>query len=354
MQEPKDLSDQQMVFLDPTLLDRGRIQAGLSLGDLAQKAEIDYRTVRAVYRHGGLLPSKAKDIADTLGCDVLELLAPWDPRYIPPTGASSWLGQAEWERLKHREQGRQAANGLYFIVCQMRHRHTSGRLGRGKYYVLSWLREELKSGIQHKLSRHAEVCALVGPHAHVATNLSSTPTAGDDGWWVVDEWVGERSLADLLESGTLPLEMLPRLLHEVALGLAALHQVGIVFRELAPARVLIADRDNRCVLTDFELAKLTEGVPSVSGDWPEDPFRAPEVDGGQVTAAADIYSFGKLAVSAIAGNTSGPEDAGKLLSNTRMPKRLAGLIQKSLSPLPADRPQNLQPLLKELERWVRQ
>jgi serine/threonine protein kinase len=350
MADSKDLTEQQMVFLDPALLERGRIRAGLALGELADKAEVDYRTVRAIYRHGGLLPSKAKDIADTLGCEVLELLAPWDPRYVMPHSASPWLGEAEWERLEHREQGRQAANGLYYIVCQMRHRHTAARRGRGKFYVLSWLRQDLKAEMRHKLSRHADVCALIKQHPHIAVNLSSAPTATEDGWWVVDDWVGDQSLADRLEQGSWPREKLPQLLHQIALGLSSLHAAGVIFRELAPSRVLLADADGRAVLTDFELAKLLEGVPSVSADWPEDPFRAPEVDSGIVTPAADVYSLGRLAAAAIAGRVPERGEEERALTHGGFPKRLWRMFIDSVAIDPGRRPADLAPMVKELAR----
>ena len=46
MGESNDLTEQQMVFLDPFLLDRARIQAGLALGELANKSDLNYRTVK--------------------------------------------------------------------------------------------------------------------------------------------------------------------------------------------------------------------------------------------------------------------------------------------------------------------
>jgi len=351
--DSNNLTDQQMVFLDPFLLDRARIQAGLSLGDLANKSDLNYRTVKkGVFLQGGLLPANAKAIADTLGCDVLDLLAPCDPRYVLPKSASPWLGEAEWERVPHHEHGRQAANGLYYIVCQMRHRHTTGRCGRGKFYCLSWIRHEQKAEMRHKLTRHADVCARIARHPHVALNLSSSPTSTDDGWWIVDEWVGADTLADRLESGPWPLDRLPSLLHDVAQGLAALHAVGVIFRELAPSRVLIAEQDGRAVLTDFELAKLLDGVPSVSDEWPDDPFRAPEVTGHDVTIAADIYSLGRMAAAAIAGAVPerGSEEA--VFLRAKLPKRLLKLLNQSVAGFPDQRPQELTPLLKELSSWA--
>jgi len=352
MEFPVNLTDQQMVFLDPILVDRARIDAGLAVKELAAEVGINYRTMREVFRRGGVLPSNAKLIANWAGCDVLELLAPWDPRYILPEAAGRWLGDIEWERVRHLESGRQAANGLYYIVCQMRHRHTANRLGRGKFYVLSWLRTDLLKDVRHKLTRHADVCAKVKLHPHVALNHTSTPTGNDDGWWVVDEWVGEQTLADRLEQGAWPAAVLPRLLHEIALALSALHAAGVVFRELAPARVLIADDDGRAVLTDFELAKLLEGVPSVSADWPEDSFRAPEVDGGATSIAADLFSFGRLAATAISGTVPANGDEAAVFAKSAMPKRLQKLFVESVAQSPDQRLAELQPLLKELARWA--
>ena len=91
----------------------------------------------------------------------------------------------------------------------------------------------------------------------------------------MDRWIEGTTLAEQLDAGAWPAEQLPRLAAELLRGLDGLHCAGVVFRELAPCRVLIAADDGRAVLTDFELAKLMDNVPSVSGDWPTDPYRAP-------------------------------------------------------------------------------
>ena len=186
---------------------------------------------------------------------------------------------------------------------------------------------------------------------NVALNLTSTPAVGDAGWWVIDDWVGEQTLADRLESGAWPAADLPRLLLDVATGLQALHTAGVIFRELAPARVLISDQDGRAVLTDFELAKLLDGSPSVSSEWPEDPYRAPEVDGGSATVQADLYSFGKIAVAAAAGELVEHDAVPDIFNKVGIPKRLAKLLIDCTEPVPAKRPAELAPLLKELTAW---
>lgn len=345
-------NDGQLVYLDTFLIDRLKMNAGLSRKQLASDAGVAFNTVRELYKGGGLQPHTARVIATKLGCQVTDLLSPRDPRYVAPAlPAGPWCGAPEWETEGYLDQSRLASNGLYYIVCRMRHRHTANRHGRGKFYHLSWLPQAARDDMRDKLSRQADVCARVGAHPNIAINLSSSPVVNDEGWWVIDDWVGEKTLADCLKTGAWPAAKLPRLLLEVAKGLQALHEAEVVFRELAPARVLIGDQDGRAVLTDFELAKLLDGSPSVSSEWPEDPFRAPEIDGGTVSIQADFYSLGKLAVVAAGGALAGEEQIPVVFGKAGMPKRLARYMMDCLEPVPAKRPPELGPVLKELARW---
>jgi serine/threonine protein kinase len=347
--------DPQLVYLDAFLIDRARLSRGLAVKQLAFDADVAYRTVRGIYERDGLLPSKARDIAQVLNQDVLDLLAPWDPRYKPPAELPGpWSGASEWETESYLDQGRLAPNGLYFLVCRMRHRHTAGRIGRGKFYHLAWMPPKIRAERRHHLTRHADVCARVGVHPQIVVNLTSTPSAGDDGWWVVDDWTGEQTLADSLRYGVWSPERLPRLLLDVAQGLSALHAAEIAFRELAPARVLIADKGGRAVLTDFELAKLLDGGPSVSSEWPEDPFRAPEVDGGVTTVRSDLYSFGQLVAAALTGPEFDPSRSAAAVKTAGLPKRLQSLVLGCLEPVPDRRPADLTRLMSELQRWAEQ
>lgn len=353
MSQPPRKIDPQLVYLDPFLLDRNRVNVGLSRLQIQKKTGLALNTLTEAFRGEGLQPQKAEKLAHHLGCSVLELLAPWDPRYKPPAEPPGpWSGAAEWESKGYVDQGRLAPNGLYYIVCRMQHRHTANKPGRGKFYHLSWLPPAKREGMRHQLSRHADVCARVGLHPEIVVNHASTPVAQGEGWWVIDEWVGEKTLVDHLSAGPWPREKLPRLLLAIAQGLDALHKAGIVFRELAPARVLISDKDGRAVLTDFELAKLLDGSPSVSGDWPEDPFRAPEVDGGATTVRADLYSFALVAGAALVGPDFDPGQIVDVLGAAGMPRRLQRLMVDCSEPVPDRRPPDSSALLKELARWT--
>jgi hypothetical protein len=119
------------VFLDPFLIDRLRLNLGWSRKQLAVEAKVAFNTVRDMFQAGGVQPSTARVIAVALGKEVVDLLSPADPRYEAPSDLSGpWNAPAEWETIGYLDQGRLAPNGLYYIVCRMRHRHTPGREGR--------------------------------------------------------------------------------------------------------------------------------------------------------------------------------------------------------------------------------
>lgn len=363
MTQVKTEINPQLVYLDQFLVDRARIALGWSQKEVVQRivrrkgakedVSLHYRTFKRIASNEGLFPETAFAIAKALKREVSDLYAPWDPRYIAPSNPSGPLqGSEEWDFVNFcKEPGRLASNRLYYIVCRMRHKHTANLIGRGKYYLLSTVPTVKREELRHQLARHADVCARVGVSLHLPVTHTNRPA--DEGWWVIDYWVGEQTLADHLERGAWPQEKLPRLLHEIAIGLDTLHLHNVVLRELAPSRVLISDQDGRAVLTDFELAKLLDGGPSVSGDWPEDKYRAPEVELGNVTIRADVYSFGRVALACL---TEPGIDAARLpveLEKAGIPKGLAKLLADCAEPTPDRRPPNMSLLLTELARWAK-
>jgi serine/threonine protein kinase len=364
----KPSTDPELVYLDSFKLKRLLIERGLSDTRLKNLLNPDAmpdqispndrvaaarNTIDKALRGDGVRRDVAKFIADYFECNVLDLLDPRDPYYLPPTTSTTGM-EWEWTIDGPLQRGsRMAANGLHFVLFRMKHRHTAGQLGRGKFYLLSGLAASDRDRKREQLQRHPQVCQQIGLHPQLAEVISSTPTAGEDGWWVVERWLDGMPLSDVLSAGRFPPADLPRLMREIAGGLSTLHRAKIVMRELAPSRVLLAKADSRAVLTDFELAKLLAGGPTVSpGDeWPEDPYRAEEVGPGEVTVQADLYSWGRILVHAAAGRLPARGEDINVVAKCGLPKRVWVTVQSCLEPAPSHRPASMEEVLEVIRDW---
>jgi eukaryotic-like serine/threonine-protein kinase len=118
-------------------------------------------------------------------------------------------------------------------------------------------------------------------------------------------FVDGRNLADILaESGSLAVPHAVRLARQIASGLQAAHEAGVVHRDLKPENVMI-DADGQALIMDFGISRSATGtgnltaMGSVVGTL---EYMAPEQGrGGQVDQRADIYSFGLILYDALAG-----------------------------------------------------
>ena len=130
-----------------------------------------------------------------------------------------------------------------------------------------------------------------------------------------------------------------------------MHASGVVFRELAPRRVLLAEHDGRAILTDFELAKLLDASPTVSKEWPDDPYRAPEVKSGKAQPQSDLYSWARILTHCACGELPLPGEDTEAISRLGLPKAVWRVATDCLAPGPSDRPANIDVLLKAISRW---
>jgi eukaryotic-like serine/threonine-protein kinase len=162
---------------------------------------------------------------------------------------------------------------------------------------------------------------------------------------------------------------------QLCAALAAAHDVGVLHRDVKAANVVITP-DDRVVLMDFGSARQRDDDRARAAGTPL--YVAPEVlDGGESTAASDVYSLGVLLHHMVTGaypvTASSVQElraahARRRLEGERavqaplpgVPRRLAGVIARATHPDPAVRfasaaafGEALQTLQRSHATWVR-
>ena len=157
----------------------------------------------------------------------------------------------------------------------------------------------------------------------------------DDRPWIVMELVEGRSLAEIIrEDGVLTWQRAAEVGLALLDVLRAAHREGILHRDVKPSNVLIADEDDRIVLTDFGIAYM-EGDPSITSTGMlvgAASYIAPErARGHRPGPAADLWSLGALLYACVEGGP--PYDKGSAIAT------LTAVMTE-----PLERPRNAGPL----------
>jgi serine/threonine protein kinase len=168
-------------------------------------------------------------------------------------------------------------------------------------------------------------------------------------------YIQGRSLeARIKDEGTLSLPALLRVAADVGAGLDALHEQGIVHRDIKSSNIMLDD-DGNALVTDFGLAKgpaytVLTRPGRVVGTL---DYMAPELIKGQPgTPATDIYSFGCVVFECIAGMPPfghkgafqvavahlEEEPPDPCASRGDLPSLLSTAVLSALAKDPADRP----------------
>ncbi len=244
-----------------------------------------------------------------------------------------------------------ASNQLQFQVCRLRHQHVR-RFARGKRYELRAMSTDEQKRCQALFTRHAEVCTAIGSHPHIIRNVTTCESPQKDTWWVIDEWIDGRPLSQVLKETRLARSLAVELATQVADGLNALHQADIVLRELSPQSILLCDKENHAVLTEFELAKLLDGSPTVSREeWPTDPYRAPEANSSDVDYRADVYSWGRLVLHLLLGELPPEGQELAAMRKQRVSSDVEKILLKCVSPSRRSRPKGFDEAIDILRSW---
>ena len=137
------------------------------------------------------------------------------------------------------------------------------------------------------------------------------------GLFLVMEYVDGSSLDRALAKLNGPLEPKEALgiLHQGTVGLAAIHQAGVLHRDLKPANILLP-RDGGVKICDFGLATLQTEQDALTHGTAR--YMAPELYSGEnVDARADLYSLGFIAYEMLVGRPAFEEAFKTVLRDQR-------------------------------------
>jgi hypothetical protein len=153
---------------------------------------------------------------------------------------------------------------------------------------------------------HPNVCRILEFGTHERTGSRDGPIPFLTMPLLRGETLGQR----LKQNRRLPPQDALRILKELAAGLAAVHDVGVVHRDFKSDNVFLVQGDDgseRAVVMDFGLARALErpgdGSSSTGRLLLGTPaYMAPEqVEGKTVTKAADVYALGVVGFEMITG-----------------------------------------------------
>lgn len=226
-----------------------------------------------------------------------------------------------------------------------------------------------------RFEREAQAAASIQhPNTVSVTDFGET---ADGVFYLVMEYVEGETLHKLLRrEGTLPITRAVKLLRQIADGVEAAHDLGILHRDLKPANIFIMKHkggDGFVKVGDFGLAKIinatvtdatSKATPSSRGIIGTPEFMSPEQMQPEmsVDTRTDLYALGTIAYLMLGGRTPFTGDMMQLvmqkvlhkpepLSSIRsdVPGDVDRVIMKALAIDPSERPGSVGEWMSELE-----
>ncbi len=202
---------------------------------------------------------------------------------------------------------------------------------------------------RQRFAREARAAAAV-VNEHVVP-IHNVETDGETSFLVMKYIDGESLQARLDRYGPLDVEVILRIGMQVAAGLAAAHQQGLVHRDIKPANILLEQGLERALITDFGLARAVDDASLThTGFHAGTPqYMSPEqVAGHAVDFRSDLFSLGSVMYAMCTGrppfraeNSFGvlkriAEDEPRAISeiNPRIPLWLDCVIKQLLAKSP--------------------
>ena len=348
------MAEQRKYRANEIVLTRMRIEEGLTLTDIHKMTGLSKDTIRKMFSGKPVFLTSLVEMVSTV-FNIKNATEVLHPEELAKLGVRTEVSEdgrvLEWKIEDYLSGWKETSNGLQFQLARLRHRFLDGRVARGKCYELRHMTTAERDEVETHLQRHADVCQKIDQHPNIARNITAAYV--NDLWWVLDAWEDGATLLDRLMTERFSEYELKFIMTGIASGLARLHQVDIIRRELTPASVILLASSDRPILTDMELAKIAgSGATVAPKEWPDDPYRALEVTGNTpLDVRADVYSWGRIFFHAATGSIC-ERGAETLPDGDMIPPAVGELALQSVELLPDNRPDNMESILKALEGWI--
>ncbi len=228
-----------------------------------------------------------------------------------------------------------------------------------------------------RFEREARAAASIS-HPHIVDVTDFGETA-EGIFYLVMEYVEGETLHPLLKrEGTLPLKRAVKILRQIADGVEAAHEAGILHRDLKPANIFIMQKgksadDGFIKVGDFGLAKIvnqtvtdvsSDATPSSRGIIGTPEFMSPEQMQPElgIDVRSDIYALGTIAYLMLGGKTPFSGDLMQLVTQKIMnaapplstlrsdiPLDVEKAVMQALETDPDNRPATVSEWIAELE-----
>lgn len=227
------------------------------------------------------------------------------------------------------------------------------RIGLGRSVAIKFLREP-RAELRRRFEIEAKAASRMS-HPNCVPVIDYG--VDEDTPFLVMDFVGGRTLRELLDDGPLSIAHALRIVQQILAGLEHIHAHGVVHRDLKPENILVwADAMGEHVqIADFGLAKVDQLCVSQHVAIGTPTYMAPEqTTGSPVDPRTDLYGVGILLFELLADQPpfrgATPFDTmalhrdrtvpwfADLAPDRLIPPALEAVVRRALEKDPADRP----------------
>ena len=215
-----------------------------------------------------------------------------------------------------------------------------------------------KIGIERRFAEELLILERLGYHEQIPQLWDHF--VENDEFYLVQEYIRGDSLAQKIAQQELSTFGVVQILQSALAVLEFIHQNRIIHRNLKPSNIVIRDRDQQAVLTDFGILSDLRTLPdaTLNDDRRQDRnnYWSPEQIAGRPTISSDLYALGMTTIEALTRvkpeTLTRNKQTGKLLwsEDLDLDRRLIKVVDKMVELDLGQRYQSAQKVLDELQK----